>query len=308
MRPVNINIINQYVEECGCSLVGVPRSLTFHTAINVKCNCGSEFEITPKQIHGYKHRKSILNCGCIDKKWTNDNIDRTIAGRYIERLTNCNITGFQPSASHVGWKCKKCNHEWWSRVDSVINKKSGCPRCAGNIAYSAETLNAKLLEQGRTDLAAIEIHGGSLKGKTIIRPTATFECRECGNKWVANFHNVIKFRYGCPPCNDNIGTRVDINGMKFHSKLEYYFWKQYEESNKPYVLLRQQKYLPSRRLTCDYYIPEKRLWVEITGGVLLNSKRYRDTIEEKRTIILQKNENFITLVTFADINNFINEL
>jgi hypothetical protein len=197
---------------------------------------------------------------------------------------------------------------WRSRIDSVINKASGCPHCAGNIPYTTDTLNGKLLSRNRTDLVAVEIYNGSFKNKIRQQRHALFVCVHCNNNWTADIHNVIKFGYGCPQCNDNIGSRVEVDGLKFHSKLEYYFWYQYHEKQKPYVILRQQKYLPSRRFTCDYYIPEKRMWIEITSRSLLKRKKYSCTLEEKRIIILQKNEIFVTLTTFTEINKFIEHL
>lgn len=309
MRRVDIKSLDQYLTHHGCSLGALdPTKLHFDTTLAIVCRCGNTFDLSVKKLGGYKRRGSSPSCGCVSKKWTNDSIDRAVSNRNLQRLTDCNVKGFQPSVSPIEWECDACNYNWWARVDSVINKQSGCPRCAGNAPYTVQSFNDKLIAKHRHDLIVEEIYAGSFKKKVRGHKYGLFLCRKCGNEWKTLIHSVIKFNVGCPKCNDNIGTRMEVDGIKFHSKLEYYFWKKYYEEQKPYELLRQHRYLPDRRLTCDYYIPELRVWIEITGGVLLTRRKYCSTLEEKRCIIVQRNEQFVALETIADINNFITSL
>lgn len=309
MKQVNVKALDQYLAHCGCvRIASPPIPLHFNTDVDIKCKCGNKFVLSVKKIGGYNRRKSLISCGCTAKKWTNDNIDHATSDRPLRRLTDCNIVGFQPSTSPIQWKCNDCNYEWQARADSVINKQSGCPQCAGNVPYTIYTLTDKLLGQGRRDLVVNEVFSGSFTGGVRHSRSASFTCTKCKGLWVADIHNVIKFGYGCPTCNNNVSTRVEVDGLKFHSKLEYYFWKQYHSNSIPYEIRRQHKYLPSRRLTCDYYIPEKSLWIEVTGGSLLKNKKYSSTIEEKRCIVNQRGDRFVTLTTLADINNFITSL
>lgn len=304
MKDINTTKILQYISSSNCTVKQFPVSVCFTSVIYIECSCGNTFNRSPKQINRYKNTKKPLNCGCLYKKWTNEKIDDNIKTRTIIRKSNCNIKGFQPSTSHVIWECKVCLLQWNSRVDSVIKKKSGCPHCVGNFPYTVDSLNLKLKSLQRTDLIVKTLYVGDIDNSR----TADFKCIKCEDVWNANIHNVIKFRYGCPKCNNNIGTFVNVDGITFHSKLEYYFWLTYNQYHIKHAIVRQQKYLPTRRLTCDFYLPELQTWVEITGGVLLRRPSYAKTLQEKRNIITQKNETFVQLQSFAEINKFIKSI
>lgn len=234
------------------------------------------------------------------KKWDNEKIDEKLVERPIQRITDCNNV-VQPSTTPIEWKCKKCGNMWFARVDNIINKNSGCPSCAKNKPYTIQTLNEKLKLNGRNDICAIEIKNG----KKRVQRLGYFECTICKNKWWANIHNVIKFNYGCPKCNENVATKIVIDGNTFHSKLEYYFWKQLNVYKNSLRVIRQQHYLPSRKLTCDFYFPDKQIWVEISGKFLLTKEKYKQTINEKQKIVQDKNEKFVLLTSFTEIDDFI---
>lgn len=308
MKRVNVAAIKDFLEQCGCRFTSISEPINSQSVVTLVCTCGTSFTQSLKQIAGYKTRKSSISCGCTDKRWTNDSIDAALSGRGITRETNCNIRGFQPSVTKITWKCDTCGDEWNSRVDSVINKKSGCPSCAGNKAYTVDSLNKKLHNQGRDDLEVLELYAGSLKDFIKKSRYGLFLCTKCGDRWKADIHNILKFGYGCPLCNDNIGSRLVVDGETFHSKLEFYFWKRYHELNKQYRIMRQERYSPNRRLTCDFYIPQLQLWVEVTGQYLLKNTKYASTIAEKRSIIENKGHTFVTLSTFTEINKFLDQL
>jgi hypothetical protein len=308
MKSVNINVVEEVVSESDCKIIKISQPINFTSTVYIKCFCNEPFSSTIKKIRSYKRRRTHINCGCVDKKWTNTHIDENISQRQLLRLTDCNKKGFQPSCMSVEWQCEVCDKKWKARVDSVINKHSGCPHCAGNRPYTILSLQAKLTSNDRRDLIVRAMHSGSFRSGLRQQAHATFQCVVCDNQWKANIHNVIKFSYGCPACNNNISTRIEVHGEKFDSKLEYYFWKRYKEENISFIVLRQQKYLPTRRLMCDYYIPEKHMWIEITGGFLLKQNKYCTTIDEKKSIVERKGERFITLTTSSDINKLIKKL
>ena len=308
MKRVRTDIIENFVHGNKCEVIDYEFPLVFESQVHLKCTCGNLFSKSIKQINQLRWREAKISCGCIDKKWTNANIDQALKTRNIQRLTNCDVKGFQPSVSLVTWKCTQCSLEWSSRADSIINKKTGCPQCAGNFAYTIETLNNKLALQGRTDLLAKDIINGFQNKTKKKNRHGVFECTTCKANWIADIHNVLKFGYGCPTCNNNVGTKIVFEDEVFHSKLEFYFWKQFKDRAKKYTLVRQQRYTSNRRLTCDYYIPELQLWIEVTGSYLMKTKKYASTIEEKRRIVEERNERFVALSSFVEINNFLETL
>lgn len=307
-RKLNVTRITQFVESCNGTLLSSPSNIV--DVVQIRCSCGTCFGVRVKQLYTLQRKETTISCGCTYKKWTNKTIDDYIVDHSIIRLSDCDINGVRPSKDSIKWKCSNCNHVWQTTVDNVINKKSGCPKCSGNLPYTVDSLNRKLEENERTDIAAIDIIPGKLKTSNSKRKyrMGVFRCIRCDNKWQANIHNVLKFRYGCPKCNANISTPVVVNGQHFHSKLEYYFYYNYKKTNIGYQINRQHKYSPNRRLTCDYYIPDLKVWIEISGGVLLAKDTYRNTITEKNAIVDSLNEQFVVLSTVTEIDNFIKHL
>lgn len=294
----------QKIIDDGCLLLSSLDGNYTTTKINIKCSCGVEFVSSTKQLYHLMYRKiCTLSCGCKLKKWSNEAIKSNLItnNRTIQLVTDCDITGLSPSITKIEWLCNICNNHWFASVDPVINKKSGCPHCSGTFPYTLESLNEKLITNERYDLTAIELYKGSAKsGKKAL-----FECTKCNKTWSALINNVIHQGYGCPPCNDNMGSRVEYNGIKFHSKLEYYFWKQYEHSGLQYIADRQKRYCTTRRFTCDFYFPELEYWVEICGKGMMMREKYRINIEAKKKIVKEKNQNLIILEDKPQINHFI---
>lgn len=239
------------------------------------------------------------------KKWTNQRIDEAVASRSIKRLTDCLMVP-QPSTTPIKWKCTVCEFEWFARVDNIIGKQSGCPHCAGNIMHTTNSFNEKLSSQNRTDIVCLEIHRQAVGSNQHPYRYGTFQCNKCNNIWKANIHNIVKFRYVCPKCNDNLSIRVvDDEGNSFHSKLEFYFWKEIKLKRPKTQVLRQQKYASGRRLTCDYVLPDLNTWVEISGRMMLQRSDYKSSLNHKRKIVEDRGHTFVVLSDTTEINKFI---
>ena len=239
------------------------------------------------------------------KKWTNATIDQWIAAnnKRFHRVTDVTHVR-QPSTTPITWQCDEDGQEWAARVDNVVGKGSGCPKCSGNEMLSVSVVSERILL--RSNAVCEQIFEGSY----LHSRRGTFRCLSCNDTWEALIHNVLKFGYGCPICNSNIGTPcASIDGAKFHSKLERTFW----ELVQPLVtsglqIDRQVKYLPTRRLTADFYIPTIDTIVEISGTALLKRDRYRTTMIEKRAIAATLGKRHVTLTSIPEINNFITTL
>lgn len=308
-KPVDNTKFERLVATSRCTIVEYREPRSQHSRVVMKCFCGCEFTNTRHNIKTALLRPARtigeFSCGCADKKWSNAKLDELLGPRQIQRLTNCDVPGLQPSVMKLDWRCLKCNHEWRVAVDSIANKNVGCPRCAGNTAYTPESLQQRLAEKGRTDLTVLGITPGHTKRSAY----GQFQCVACKGVWSADLHNVLKFRYGCPPCNDNISSRVYTSGGTFHSKLEHYFWEQYFRvvGNRD-GLRRQVRYSDTRRFTCDFVLPDDKTWVEIAGKRMLSLSKYTQTIATKRQICEDKNRTFVLLTSFTEINNFLQPL
>lgn len=135
------------------------------------------------------------------KKWTNERIDNVITNRHIKRLTNVQNVQ-QPSTTPIEWCCMICNYSWKSRVDNVINKNSGCPKCAGNIKLSIEQIQQRL-DKRKDQLKVLMVTDGTLHQHRRIK----LQCCKCGNEWENLLHNVMSpsHQQGCNYCNRHKG-------------------------------------------------------------------------------------------------------
>jgi hypothetical protein len=108
------------------------------------------------------------NCVDNSKKVTNEQLDIILVGRNIERL-DCYINSY----THLNFQClnKKCNHIWLSTPNSIINGKSGCPKCAheNSISLTSEEFDEKIKNLG---IIRIDEYLG---GKIPIN----FQCTKC---------------------------------------------------------------------------------------------------------------------------------
>lgn len=306
----------ELVVNSNCEVISYEEPISQISQVQLKCFCGRVFSKPRRSVRAILNRTnratySGLNCGCSDKKWTNAKIDELVTPKQIQRLTNCDVPGLQPSVTKLDWKCLKCEYEWKVAVDSLANKDVGCPQCAGNLTYTVTTLQQKLIDKQRTDLLVLDILPGNngTQGRKKCQVHGKFKCVNCQNVWTADIHNVIKFGYGCPTCNDNISTRVYTADGMFRSKLEYYFWESFQRIiGDVSVVQRQVRYVKARRFTCDYVIPTRNLWIEISGKRLLARSVYYETIQLKRKMCEERGQTFVMLTSIPEIHEFLYNL
>lgn len=110
----------------------------------------------------------------------------TVVGEYVNASTRIKV------------RCKDCGHEWTPVPSSLVNTKSGCPRCARTkTAMRQQKTNEQFLEEldrlGIDYVEVLEIYSG-VDTKLLVR------CKRCGNEWrIAPGH--LKRGRGCPKCS-----------------------------------------------------------------------------------------------------------
>lgn len=319
-RSIKIDNIKLRLATVDCTLVSTPLPLNIKSKVTILCHCSREFEMPLQGVYRAINSRSTqlptkrtlpqFSCGCVSKKWTNSAIQKATECRNLKCLTDCDVPGLQPSVMKLDWVCTVCDYRWRNQLDTIVNKNVGCPQCAGNLVYTVDTLTAKLAALGRCDLDVCTIIPGKSKTSDSPKrsPYGLFACRKCKNTWTADIHNVIKFGYGCPPCNANIGSPCQsADGTKFHSKLEKYAYEAILGTNIQFE--RQKRYTTHRRHTCDFFIPSKEMWIEISGAALLATDKYRLTIDYKRDIVEnQYNQSFVMLTSIPQINQFTKDI
>ena len=118
-------------------------------------------------------------------EWMGDKNDRPIDG----------VTG--GSNYKAWWQCKKCSHEWQAQVHSRIDRKTGCPKCAGKDKGLLVDKSPHLVEEWVTeknDRPINEITIGS-------DYKAWWKCKKCSLEWHASVIKRARNNSGCPKCN-----------------------------------------------------------------------------------------------------------
>lgn len=238
------------------------------------------------------------------KKWTNEKIDSWLVDN---QKSFCRVTDFalvsQPSTTLTTWKCSVDGHEWQARVDNIVGKGSGCPKCGGTMPLTISEVNDRIVH--RSKAVCLAIHPGDQKsGKR-----ADFECAKCSNQWTALLHNVLQHGYGCPTCNANMSTPCQSDdGEHFHSMLERSFWEATTNIRTKIPMERQAQYVHTRRFSCDFYFPTLMLLVEISGKSMMARPDYKQTIELKYLMAEAGHRHLMVLTDSTEISAFVQTL
>lgn len=110
------------------------------------------------------------------------------------------ITIEKNSKLRLTWQChKNKDHVWRARLSNRINRKSGCPFCAGRKVCSSNSL----MECFPQLTAEIHPHlNESIKKEslTISSTKKIFWLAKCGHVWQTQVRLRTKRGYGCPKC------------------------------------------------------------------------------------------------------------
>lgn len=127
----------------------------------------------------------------------------TVKGIYINANTRIDV------------KCEKCGYEWMPLPSSLVNAKSGCPRCAKEYRAGLQRKTHKqfldeLMRRGIDSIEVLEEYSG-IDVKLLVR------CKDCGNEWKVTPGHLQGGR-GCPKCsghhkrsNDEFVSEVAIS-------------------------------------------------------------------------------------------------
>ncbi len=146
-----------------------------------QCDKGHQWESRPNDI------KSGCGCPyCAGKRKDIHTLKKLIENRPLKILSD----KYLGMHSKHKWECDKCNYIWKSTVGSVVNSKTGCPKCAGwystleDIQHIAKNRGFTLLSQRFMGMAKKH----------------EWQCPD-GHKWSTTITH-IKQGTGCPCCNN----------------------------------------------------------------------------------------------------------
>ncbi len=185
------------------------------------------------------------------------------------------------SNKYFWWKCSSCGYEWKASINNRVNRKSGCPLCAGNITVTGvndlETMNSSLASEWHPSKnfplkpSDVSLHSNE-KVWWVCRFGHEYQCR------IADRQNGI----GCSECS----KRFQIS---FPEKIvEYYIKQFYPEIISNY----RPEFLSGAEI--DIYIPSIRTGVEYDG------QRYHQKTEKDKRKDMLCSENGITLIRLRE--------
>jgi len=150
-------------------------------------------------------KKGCPNCAG-NRKLTNRIVDEKIKKTNIIRLSN-----IINSRSPIKVICKKCEYSWETNTNSLINHKTGCPKCSGRIPISIQNVNEKLEKEERNIKA--------LQKPKHSKQQIKWKCLECNHIWIATVNGVMHAKSNCPRCAKN----PRYNEKRTHKYLERLF-------------------------------------------------------------------------------------
>jgi hypothetical protein len=166
-------------------------------------DCGYIWESSPDSILNGK--KGCPKCAKVIKL-TNDEVDSRLIGRKIKRLGD-----IINNHTKILWSClyNICGHSWLATPKSILNRNSGCPKCAGCLRLTNEEVDKRL--EGRNIKRLTDIIGAAKK--------MDFRCLICNYIWTTCPASILNSRKtGCPRCaglekltNETIDNRLMIN-------------------------------------------------------------------------------------------------
>jgi formylmethanofuran dehydrogenase subunit E len=168
--------------------------------VPVKCNdCDYQWDVT---IAAHINGKT----GCPDcsgnARWTLERFLSKTKEIYGDKFDYSQITNvhIQGQKSKVPVKCNDCDYRWDVTIADHINRKTGCPDCAGNLPWTLERFlsKAKEIRGDKYNYSGVNnrhIHGG--KSKVPVK------CNDCGYQWDVSINGHINGKSGCPDCSGN---------------------------------------------------------------------------------------------------------
>lgn len=244
-----------------------------HHKIQVKCKKHNyQFDTWTYNITRHKYI-----CPLCRKEQQSEN--RTLThNTFLEKLSNINpniiiLSQYKNMHQKVKCKCKIDSYEWDALPTNLIDKKSGCPCCSCNVTIT-----------GTNDIWTTHPEIGKLlvnKNDGFVNTVNShnkveFRCPICGEVSVKNISNVYYQGFSCPVCSD---------GISYPNKFMYILLKQL---NVDFI----KEFSPNwaNRKLYDFYIPSKKLIIEMDGGLGHGHRSFGNlkTIDETKQIDILK--------------------
>jgi hypothetical protein len=142
----------------------------------------------------------------------------------------------------IRWGCKS-GHVWKAKTDGILNRRTGCPVCSGNMRLTNEDVDKKLICDCKDIIRLDNYINCNIK--------MNWKCKKCEHIWSTSFDSIVQGS-GCPVCHMSRGeskiklwlTKNNIDFIQYHTFEGCRFKK---------------------KLIFDFYLPKHNLCIEYDG-------------------------------------------
>lgn len=236
-RKSNEDFINE-LKEINDNIEPLEEYVLTNKKILFRCKIdGYEWRTMPTKVLGGK------GCPCCagNARRTIDEIRKILEDKNITLLS----TEYKNIHSKISVKCNKCEYEWDTEPNVLLNHPCGCPKCYGNIKKTHDEF-VQELNQINDKLKVLTEYLGA-------NENITCECLECGYTYDTTPHSLLS-GHGCKYCNHTLTEKV-VKDIFTNRNIEFTFQKTFDE------LIG----VGGRKLSYDFYLPKYNMLLEIQG-------------------------------------------
>lgn len=102
------------------------------------------------------------------------------------------LSNYKNTRTKVFVQCNICQYKWYISPNTILNGKTGCPKCSGNAKKTTEDF----INEMKNINSDIEILGDYINNKTKIQ----CRCNVDNYEWEASPNNLLQGE-GCPQCS-----------------------------------------------------------------------------------------------------------
>lgn len=139
------NAVDQRLIKDNRSIKRLDNYTMISTKIRWQClveNCGYIWSAAPNDVlNGDK--TGCARCSG-NERLSNNIIDQRLNGKNIKRLEDC-----KGALNKIKWMCliEDCNYIWSAEPNNIVNNRTGCPKCAGNLPINNEEIDRRLVNR-----------------------------------------------------------------------------------------------------------------------------------------------------------------
>jgi len=172
-----------------------------NTKLNIEClKCKYIFHPT---FHNFKNKKTNCPLCAGNLKWNNKRFIEQSKLLFGNKFDYSKLSEIKNKKTRIQLLCKDCNYLWITSVESHLNSKIGCPKCANNIKLSFKNI-LHYIENNNDKLLTNNSEYKNNKSQLKI------ECHKCKYIFKTNINRYKDLSNRCPKCCNKLKITYNI--------------------------------------------------------------------------------------------------